>query len=71
MNEQQVLSGIGKKIRVVRTKKNMTQYELSQKCHIEKAGLSKIESGLSNPTIRTLSKICGALDIPVADLFAE
>jgi transcriptional regulator with XRE-family HTH domain len=71
MNESAVLNTIGKKIRDLRINKAMTQQQLSAKCQIEKAGLSKIESGLINPTVRTLLKISIALDVALAELFAE
>jgi transcriptional regulator with XRE-family HTH domain len=71
MSELTVLTNIGKNIRSIRTKKGMTQFELSKKCNIEKAGLSKIESGLSNPTVRTLFKISQSLDVEVIELFSE
>lgn len=71
MNERDVLIKIGKRIKSIRAKSNMTQHELSKKCQIEKASMSKIEAGLSNPTIRTLVKISGALDVAIEELFKE
>ncbi len=71
MNEQEVLSKIGKRIKAIRTNNNMTQNELSQKCQIEKASMSKIESGQSNPTVRTLFKISRVLEVPIAELFRD
>lgn len=71
MNEQEVLSKIGKRIKAIRTNNNMTQNELSKKCQIEKASMSKIESGQSNPTVRTLFKISRVLEVPIAELFRD
>jgi transcriptional regulator with XRE-family HTH domain len=71
MNERDVLIKIGKRIKSIRAKQNMTQHDLSKKCQIEKASMSKIEAGLSNPTVRTLVKISSALDVAIEELFKE
>jgi len=71
MNEFQLLSMAGKKIRSARMHKKMTQDDLSVKCNFEKARLSRIENGRANPTIRSLYKICVALDIKLVDLFRD
>lgn len=71
MNEPDVQLKIGEKIKMLRIKKNMTQNELAIECDFEKASMSRIESGQSNPTIRTLYKICVALDIHIAELFTD
>lgn len=71
MSELQLLNSAGKKIRNARIHKKMTQEDLSVKCNFEKARLSRIENGLANPTIRSLYKICDALEIKLADLFSD
>jgi len=71
MNENQLLIDLGFKIKKLRLKKNMTQNELSIECNFEKASMSRIESGQTNPTVKTLYKICNALDIHISDLFKD
>lgn len=71
MNEPELLTKLGGKIRTIRTQKKMTQYELAMQCEFEKASMSRIESGHSNPTLRTLHKISNALDVRVVELFAD
>lgn len=71
MSDLQLLDRIGSKIRVARLERKMTQDDLGVKCNLEKARLSKIENGLANPTIRSLYRICQALEISIADLFRE
>lgn len=46
-----------------REKKGLTQEELATKANINRTTLSKIESGLRNATIETLSRIASALDL--------
>lgn len=71
MTETQMLIDLGLKIKKLRLKKSMTQNELSIECNFEKASMSRIESGQTNPTIKTLYKICTALDVHISDLFKE
>jgi len=48
---------------------NLSQEELAKKAGITYSTLIKIESGAnSNPTIKTVKKIAGALDIKIDDL---
>lgn len=70
MSENILLTQIGAKIKELRTTKNMTQNELAMRCKFEKASMSRIETGQTNPTIRTLFKISTALEVQISDLFA-
>ena len=60
---------IGVKIKTIRLQKHMTQNQLATVCDFEKASMSRIESGQSNPTLRTLNKISNALEVPLVELF--
>ena len=71
MGEHKLLIKMGERIKAIRISKNMTQNDLAMECDFEKASLSRIESGKSNPTIRTLYKISTALEIPIGDFFQE
>ncbi|MBL0358805.1 MAG: helix-turn-helix transcriptional regulator [Chitinophagaceae bacterium] len=71
MQEPDLQIKIGERIRTHRIKKNMTQNDLAIECKFEKASMSRIESGKSNPTIRTLYKICKALDVQITELFKD
>lgn len=66
-----MLIKVGNKIKTIRKKKNMTQRMLAVECDFEFARMSRIETGNSNPTIRTLNIICNALEIPLVQLFLE
>ncbi|MBD7945859.1 MULTISPECIES: helix-turn-helix domain-containing protein [Psychrobacillus] len=57
---------IGKKIKSVRSKKKMTQQVLADLAGITKSHISKIENGLTTPTLVTLSNIAKALDSPTS-----
>jgi len=57
---------IGKKIKSVRSKRKLTQQVLADLAGITKSHISKIENGLTTPTLVTLSKIAKALDSPTS-----
>jgi transcriptional regulator with XRE-family HTH domain len=71
MMDQELPVKIGARIRNLRMKKNMTQNHLAMECDFEKASMSRIESGRNNSTLRTLDKICKALNVPIGELFNE
>ena len=71
MSDKLLLTKVGGKIKELRTMKNMTQNELATQCNFEKASMSRIESGQTNATLITLLKICNALNVDIAELFAD
>ncbi len=68
MITDQVLKGIGKNIKRIRTEKNILQQDLAAMCNFEVSVMSRIEAGGSNFTIGTLNKIANALKIEISDL---
>lgn len=58
-------------IRTKRKKANLTQDELAQKIGINRATLSKYETGQIEPPFSQLVKISDALDIPIFDFFPD
>jgi transcriptional regulator with XRE-family HTH domain len=71
MSEYQLLAVVGARIKKLRLSRNMTQNELAIECDFEKASMSRIESGQTNVTIRTLHKISKALDVHIVEFFKE
>ena len=59
---------IGNRIRELRESKGISQQNLAAICNFEKANLSRIEAGRTNPTISTLYKISQALEVKISDL---
>ena len=68
MDQNKFLIALGVRIRELRTKQNISQQELAGICDFEKANMSRIENGGTNPTVMTLLKICAALKISLAEL---
>lgn len=63
------VDSIGHKFRERRQIKKISLKELSLKSKVSIGQLSQIERGLSSPSIKTLTQICRALDMPFSWLF--
>ncbi len=57
---------LGGQLAMCRKRLGISQSELSDKCGVEQADISKIERGLSNPTQDTLAKLGSALGVRLA-----
>jgi transcriptional regulator with XRE-family HTH domain len=68
---QVLLNQLGSRIREIRKTKKMTQDALADKCNFEKGNLSRIETGQTNLTMRSLLKISQALEVPISELFTN
>ena len=69
MDEQNVLEQIGSRIKDLRISKQMTQDNLAEKCNWDYQYVSRLESGNTNMTIRTIIKLCYALEVRLEDVF--
>ncbi len=68
MKISQLQQKIGQRIRELRESKGISQQNLAAVCNFEKANLSRIEAGRTNPTVSTLYKISQALEIKISEL---
>lgn len=62
---------VGNRIKQVRTAKNLSQKEIALKVGIDQAQYSRMESGKVEPTLSSLEKIAGALDVKISELLDE
>ncbi|MDR3705193.1 MAG: helix-turn-helix transcriptional regulator [Paludibacteraceae bacterium] len=69
MNYNEEINHIVTKIKEIRSSQNMSIQDLAYKCDMERSNMSRIEAGHTNITIKTLCKICTALNIPLSTLF--
>lgn len=60
---------VGQRIKVERTKKEMSQEELAELALIARGTIGLIERGESSPTVETIKQIADALEIEVYKLF--
>jgi transcriptional regulator with XRE-family HTH domain len=62
---------IGTTIRAHRLQKGLSQGDIEKKTGLLRCYLSRVENGHTVPSLDTLSKIAGALDLPIAQFFAD
>ena len=63
------LRNFGEKVKEARINASLTQEELSEKSQIEYKYIQRIEYGQANITLKTVYKICSALDVSAGELF--
>ena len=61
---------LGTAIKKIRSKQGLTQEELAEKAKIDLTSVSEIESGMRNPSLKTIHKIALALKVQIKDLFS-
>ncbi len=62
---------IGRQVRAFRKGLGMTVVEVARLGHLSAGMLSKIEHGLTSPSLSTLQNLAGALNVPVTSLFRQ
>jgi transcriptional regulator with XRE-family HTH domain len=62
---------IGQQVRVFRKQLHMTVAEVAGQAHLSPGMLSKIENGLTSPSLATLKALSGALNVPVTAFFRK
>lgn len=65
---QEEIKFISNKIRELRKEKQMTVQELAYRCDMEGSNMSRIESGRTNLTVKTMCIICNALNVNLRDI---
>ncbi len=60
---------IGRQVRAFRTEQGMTVADLARVSGLSPGMLSKVENGLTSPSLATLNGIASALNVPVTALF--
>jgi transcriptional regulator with XRE-family HTH domain len=62
---------IGTTIRSYRLQKGLSQGDIEKRTGLLRCYLSRVENGHTVPSLDTLAKIASALELPLAQLFAE
>jgi len=68
INYQEEIKFISNKIRELRKEKQMTVQELAYRCDMARSNMSRIESGRTNLTVKTMCIICNALNVNLRDI---
>ena len=62
---------IGETIRNYRLQKGMSQGDIEKRTGLLRCYLSRVENGHTIPSLDTLAKIAGAIDIPLGSFFSD
>ena len=62
---------IGTTIRAFRLQKGMSQGDIEKRTGLLRCYLSRVENGHTVPSLETLQKIAGALDLPLSQFFSD
>jgi transcriptional regulator with XRE-family HTH domain len=62
---------IGETIRNFRIQKGMSQGDIEKRTGLLRCYLSRVENGHTIPSLDTLSKIAGAMEIPLGQFFVD
>jgi transcriptional regulator with XRE-family HTH domain len=61
-------AAVGKRIAAIRKKQHMTQEQLAERTELSIVYISHIENSRSIPSLETLVKLCGVLDVTPDEL---
>ncbi len=62
---------IGETIRDFRLQRGLSQGDIEKRTGLLRCYLSRVENGHTIPSLDTLQKIAGSLDVPLAQFFAD
>lgn len=71
MSYEQWIVLISKRIRQLRKERRLTVQELAYRCDMERSNISRIESGRTNLTIKTICTICNALGVELSEIIRK
>lgn len=66
-----LLRGLGRAVREARAELRISQEELSLRTGVHRNYIGGIERGERNPSVTTIVRLAGALEVPPSELFRE
>lgn len=63
--------GIGERIRVLRERRQLSQGDIEERTGLLRCYISRVENGHTVPSLETLERFAGALDVPLYGLFYD
>jgi transcriptional regulator with XRE-family HTH domain len=70
-SEEDEKMNIGETIRNLRLQKGMSQGDIEKRTGLLRCYLSRVENGHTVPSLETLAKIAGSLEIPLGQFFSD
>lgn len=71
MKDVSSLLELGKKIKTLRQKQNISQEQLAQRCEFDRTYISMLERGKRNPSFLNLQKLCIGLQVNLSILLED
>ena len=68
VRDKELLVAFGLHLRILRKSAGLSQQKLAYKADVSLSQISRLERGLLNPTLSTLSVLAKALEVPLEDL---
>lgn len=68
MDDKDFLIRLGLKLKILRSIKKLSQDDVANQLNIDKSYYSKVERGLTNPTLLYMKHLSEILDIELSDL---
>lgn len=59
----------GARVRELRLERGLTQEALADHCGLFRTYMSRIETGVANPTLAMIEALAVSLDVPIGELF--
>lgn len=56
---------LGRQLAQARLKQKLSQTQVAERAHVDQGDVSKIERGMANPTLATLSAVAGAVGLEI------
>lgn len=67
--DRKLIKKVGERVRFLREKAELSQFQLSIKADIPKNQIGRVERGEINTSLVTLGRIADALDVKINELF--
>ena len=68
MDNNEFLKKVGLKLKIIRSLRKMSQDDIVNKLDIDKSYYSKVERGLTNPTLIYMKNLAEVLDVKLEDI---
>ena len=68
MDNEEFLKKVGLKLKVIRSLRGLSQDDIVNKLDLDKSYYSKVERGLTNPTLLYMKNLAEVLDVNLEDL---
>ncbi|WP_304459248.1 helix-turn-helix domain-containing protein [Alicyclobacillus sendaiensis] len=62
---------VAARLRQVRESRGISQYRLSKLSGVAASAINKVESGVTNPTVELMERLCSALGVTLSEFFSD